>query len=83
MNRRGFLLGLGTSIIAAPAIVRAASLMPVRGIVMPVAMPSDVFRIIHRSIMADARKAFDVYIYMDDLHPRLRFVETVDISPQG
>lgn len=35
MNRRSFLAGLG-SLIAAPAIVRASSLMPVRGIVMPV-----------------------------------------------
>lgn len=36
MNRRGFFLGLGASLVAAPAIVRAASLMPVRGIVMPI-----------------------------------------------
>jgi hypothetical protein len=36
MDRRGLLLGLGASLIAAPAIVRAASMMPVRGIVMPV-----------------------------------------------
>lgn len=34
VNRRSFLTGLG-SLIAAPAIVRASSLMPVRGIVMP------------------------------------------------
>jgi hypothetical protein len=33
-SRRAFLSGLG-SIIAAPAIVKASSLMPVRGIVMP------------------------------------------------
>lgn len=30
MNRRGFLLGLGAAAVAAPAIVRAASIMPVR-----------------------------------------------------
>lgn len=36
MNRRSFLFGVGASLIAAPAIVRAASLMPVRGIVMAV-----------------------------------------------
>lgn len=36
MNRRGFLLGLGASLIAAPAIVRAGSLMPVRAIVQPI-----------------------------------------------
>lgn len=35
MNRRSFLFGAGASLIAAPAIVHAASLMPVRGIVMP------------------------------------------------
>lgn len=29
-TRRGFLLGLGASLVAAPAIVRAASIMPVR-----------------------------------------------------
>lgn len=30
-SRRSFLRGLGASLIAAPAIVRVASLMPVRG----------------------------------------------------
>lgn len=35
LERRKFLTGLG-ALIAAPAVVRAASLMPVRGIVMPV-----------------------------------------------
>ncbi len=39
LNRRGFLGGLGASIVAAPAIVRAASIMPVRGIIMSVAPP--------------------------------------------
>lgn len=34
VGRRGLLLGLGATLIAAPAIVRAASLMPVRGVVM-------------------------------------------------
>ena len=34
MNRRGFLTGLAAFGISAPSIVRAASLMPVRGIVM-------------------------------------------------
>lgn len=29
-NRRGFLLGAGAALIASPAIVRAASLMPVK-----------------------------------------------------
>lgn len=30
MNRRGFLIGAGCAVLAAPAIVRASSLMPVR-----------------------------------------------------
>jgi hypothetical protein len=33
-SRRGFLSGLG-AVLAAPAVVRAANLMPVRGIIMP------------------------------------------------
>lgn len=35
MNRRSFFTGVGASVLAAPAVVRAASLMPIRGIVMP------------------------------------------------
>jgi hypothetical protein len=35
MNRRSLFLGLAASVVAAPAVVHAASLMPVRGIVMP------------------------------------------------
>lgn len=30
MNRRGFITGLGTTLFAAPAIVRVASIMPVK-----------------------------------------------------
>lgn len=37
MNRRGFLLGAGASLLASPAIVRVASLMAVR------AMPPEGF----------------------------------------
>jgi hypothetical protein len=33
LERRGFLLGLATSALAAPAIVRAASIMPVKALV--------------------------------------------------
>ena len=32
LSRRGMLFGLGASVLAAPAIVRAASLMPVRAL---------------------------------------------------
>jgi hypothetical protein len=35
---RGFIAGGGASLIAAPAIVRAVSLMPVRGIIQPVSL---------------------------------------------
>jgi hypothetical protein len=34
MHRRSFLTGLG-ALVAAPAVVQFASLMPVRGIIMP------------------------------------------------
>lgn len=37
ISRRGLIGGLGALLLAAPAVVRAASLMPVRGIVVPVA----------------------------------------------
>jgi len=36
MNRRGFLTGLGAALVAAPAIVRAGSLMPVKTMIEPV-----------------------------------------------
>lgn len=36
LARRGFLFGAAASLVAAPAIVKACSLMPVRGIVMDV-----------------------------------------------
>lgn len=51
LHRRGFLLGLGAGLVAAPAIVRAASLMPVRGIIMPV--EAGVGDIWMRGVVAD------------------------------
>lgn len=36
LSRRGLLVGMTATLVTAPAIVRAASLMPVRGLVMPV-----------------------------------------------
>lgn len=39
MDRRGFLFGATATLILSPAIVRAASLMPVRGIVMDSGLP--------------------------------------------
>jgi hypothetical protein len=42
-SRRSFLTGLAASLVAAPAVVRAASLMPVRGIIQPIeSLPIDL-----------------------------------------
>lgn len=38
LTRRGIIGGLG-ALLAAPAVVKTASLMPVRGIIMPVGAP--------------------------------------------
>ncbi len=54
LARRGFLMWLG-SLVAAPAIVRAASLMPVKAIVVPAkhefifrtSLPQATWRMIH------------------------------------
>ena len=39
MTRRGIVVGAAVSLICAPAIVRAASLMPVRGLLLPIERP--------------------------------------------
>jgi hypothetical protein len=44
-SRRSFLAGLTSALVAAPAIVQASSLMPVRGIVMPVEKTNRLFRV--------------------------------------
>ena len=49
-SRRTFLTGLSASIIAAPAIVRFASLMPVRGIIQ--ATPEDIYKLLAERILA-------------------------------
>ena len=36
VGRRAFLVGATSTILCAPAIVRATSLMPVRGLIMPI-----------------------------------------------
>lgn len=59
-SRRSFLLGLGSALVAAPAaapaVVRAASLMPVRGIIQPIEpLPIDpVYLDLLRQRMNDA-----------------------------
>ena len=50
--RRKLLVGLG-ALIAAPAVVRAGILMPIRGIVMPVAEPDYFACVVHPSIFRD------------------------------
>lgn len=44
-SRRGFLIGLG-ALVAAPAVVRAASLMPVRGIIMDIYGQSPIMSVL-------------------------------------
>ena len=39
MTRRRIFIGAAASIVSVPAIVRAASLMPVRGLLLPVERP--------------------------------------------
>lgn len=60
LHRRTFLTGLG-ALIAAPAIVRVASLMPVRGIVMPTleeSMTLVMSQDMYAELAAVTRKAF-------------------------
>lgn len=74
-SRRTFLTGLSASIIAAPAIVRAASLMPVRGIVQPIMSPETIALApdLYSQLCDVTRRAFV---------PRL-FVQVYDVSPLG
>jgi hypothetical protein len=39
MTRRNILIGAAASLICAPAVVRAASLMPVRSLILPIERP--------------------------------------------
>ena len=63
-SRRGFLFGLGASAVAAPAIVRAASLMPVRALRLP-----DHKFVFRTSIPAGTWRQFNqgVYNFPSDL----------------
>lgn len=59
-SRRSFLLGLGATLVAAPAVVRAASLMPVRGVILPVDWRYAVraANVDYEELTAITRKAF-------------------------
>jgi len=59
LTRRSLLTGFGAA-LAAPAIVRASSLMPVRGIIMPVE-PEVFLRVLHPSMFRDLQEAQQVY----------------------
>ena len=59
MDRRSFLTGFGASLIAAPAIVRASSLMPVRGIILPIDFKSIWARELHY-LLIDQRMFADL-----------------------
>lgn len=65
MPRRGFLRGLGSLIIAAPAIVHASNLMPVKSlpheVVFRTSVPVDAWRDLER----------DLYAYIDGLSQRV------------
>ena len=39
VTRRSIFIGAAASVIYAPAVVRAASLMPVRGLILPIERP--------------------------------------------
>jgi hypothetical protein len=43
VTRRGVLIGTAASLLCTPAIVRASSLMPVRGLIMPIERPNAGF----------------------------------------
>jgi hypothetical protein len=58
-SRRSFLLGLGSALVAAPAVVRAASLMPVRGIIQDVGVEYGVISAdMYGDLVSITRKAF-------------------------
>jgi hypothetical protein len=79
LHRRTFLTGLAASLIAAPAIVRAASLMPVRGIVQPTT--EDIYKLLAQRIH-DAQEIMKqnlaYALYGDPLNP-----QTVILTPAG
>lgn len=65
LARRGFLFGAAASLVAAPAIVRAGSLMPVRGIVMDDGWVRIHWAVIDRMLREDARRFYDTQQFIN------------------
>jgi hypothetical protein len=57
MTRRSIFLGAAASLLCVPAIVRATSLMPVRGLILPIERPWAGFcqRLLYHSLDSDLR----------------------------
>lgn len=83
MNRRGFLTGLGVTLIAAPAIVRAASLMPVRGIVMPTEPMSLMSNMVRLQEELSLRKSRMIYTLMHPSAYRALLEVDAEMRPVG
>lgn len=77
-SRRSFLTGLGAALITAPAVVRASSLMPVRGLVMPVEQPLSIVMApdMYAALCDATRRAFLPRLY--DRITALDFVAGAD-----
>jgi hypothetical protein len=71
-SRRGFLAGLGSFFVAAPAIVRAASIMPVKAVDLTASLLSELQAIegryvpgqLFEELAAVTRRAFVPRIYV-------------------
>lgn len=74
-TRRGFITGLAT-LIAAPAIVRVASLMPVRGVVMDVG-PVGMLEVYGRS------PGMEMAAMLDDIEERIGRAFFMDLGAFG
>jgi hypothetical protein len=63
-SRRGFLKGVGAALIFAPAVVRSASLMPVRSIIVPVKELPPEADLLTREQITVIRRAFLPRLYV-------------------
>lgn len=65
-NRRSFLIGAAASLLAAPAIVHASSLMPIRGLIMDVKPVEIVYSGLFRFVaIYDAAEPFQFGGFFD------------------